>query len=541
MLLTASARGRVTATMLWRRQATGRLLPAVASSVDSPIGPSSGPSWITTAGTCSGRTANNVMAVRHFSAKNRKRKEERRKKRDLKKQLQGEETQREEPASKPEPPTVDEAKPSLPPVVTQTKAGSLTDTTTTNTTTNSSPTITVDGVTVAAAAPDDEEEEEFVPKYSLPDREKETELIQRQTQVSQLYKEGRYQQGLELAEETLAAMKEHYTTDEFHPATASAYLNVGLFHKQLGHFDKAKDHYQHALQGYQETVGTDHASYAMVLHNLGILHQSQIHFDSNLKATERLRLMEQALEYLERAYQIRKVELPPAHPHIVATQSAMGMTLTAHILHQHKPVSTQGDKAADKVVPMAASYRSVLPPHVTEQSWEAAELHLRTALDKALRNPKGESSLKRADRNHYLNLQRKQALHQKHHTTKDKQNEKQDDNTHHPPLQTSSAATSAQNLAVFLKARSTTIETIRPQYKAWVKEAEDLYQTALQVRMALLPKGHPDIYITQYSLAELYEYTGQEELAQALRQTILDTYDPPTQQQQEEQQQEQKQ
>jgi hypothetical protein len=100
------------------------------------------------------------------------------------------------------------------------------------------------------------------------------------------------------------------------------------------------------------------------------------------------------------------------------------------------------------------------------------------------------------------------------------------------PLQTKMAATAAQNLAVFLKALSTTTERVSPFYKAFVKEAQDLYQDALAVRVALLWKGHPDLYVTLYSLAELYEHTGQTKLAQALRQTIIDTYDPPQQQQQ---------
>ena len=92
------------------------------------------------------------------------------------------------------------------------------------------------------------------------------------------------------------------------------------------------------------------------------------------------------------------------------------------------------------------------------------------------------------------------------------------------PVQTASAATASQNLAIFLKARSTTVDDHHPNYQKWVKEAEEMYKKTLTVRTALLPKGHPDIYATQHSLAELYDYTGQDELAEKMREVILETY-----------------
>jgi Tfp pilus assembly protein FimV len=48
----------------------------------------------------------------------------------------------------------------------------------------------------------------------------------------------------------------------------------------------------------------------------------------------------------------------------------------------------------------------------------------------------------------------------------------------------------------------------------------------MNLRTQLLPAGHPDLYTIKFSLAELLETSGDEESANALRQEIVDTYDP---------------
>ena len=80
--------------------------------------------------------------------------------------------------------------------------------------------------------------------------------------------------------------------------------------------------------------------------------------------------------------------------------------------------------------------------------------------------------------------------------------------------------------------------------KQHLQEAKDLYEKAQEVRSQLLPFDHPDLYATKYSLAELLDVlaappsageTSEEEeerqkyedAANALRQEIIDTYDPP--------------
>ena len=109
-------------------------------------------------------------------------------------------------------------------------------------------------------------------------------------------------------------------------------------------------------------------------------------------------------------------------------------------------------------------------------------------------------------------------------------------------IETLSAASAGQNLAVFLKSMAM---TSNPYDTDRLQEAKDLYEQVQRVRSKLLPSGtgqyasgtsagsgaaqslHPDLYATKFSLAELLEVMGDEETANVIRQEILDTYEPP--------------
>ena len=91
-------------------------------------------------------------------------------------------------------------------------------------------------------------------------------------------------------------------------------------------------------------------------------------------------------------------------------------------------------------------------------------------------------------------------------------------------ISTLSACSAAQNLAVFLKTRAT---TEWPYNQKWLQESHALYVSVLETQQQLLPKGHPDLYVTTYSLAELLHAMGDEDAANVLRQEIIDTFDPP--------------
>ena len=159
-------------------------------------------------------------------------------------------------------------------------------------------------------------------------------------------------------------------------------------------------------------------------------------------------------------------------------------------------------------------YVSLLPTDVTETAWEAAEEHLRQALQTAVDTPRG-TTVKQAQEQRQSSRLNNQSKPVKQSVV---------DAALASPLQTLSAAHAAQNLAVFLKTRATTKE---PHQRPWLQEAETLYKQVLHVQALLLNEGHPDMYVTKHSLAELLQVMGDEETANAVRQEIVDTYDPP--------------
>ena len=358
--------------------------------------------------------------------------------------------------------------------------------------------------------PDDDE------KFALPDKEKELELAKFQNHIQDFYKAGQYPRALSSSKDLLKETLDHF--GELHPASASAHNNVGLFYKLLGDFDEARRHYQAAAKIYKTTVGKDHASYASVLHNLGNLNRSQVHFDTSLSATNRLSLMESAVDYLEQAHHIRLAERGPAHPHTVASRSSWGASLAAQILHHYKKTTTEDANTDNK---SKKKYVSLLPAshaNVTEQGWEACHEHLRQAFLTAVQNPRGDglqsAKSKTAVRGRGRRGRGKQPSAAKT-VPQDEHNKSS--------IQTLSAAAAAQNLAIFLKTRATTHD---PHHAAWLQESHDLYRQVLEVRQALLPGDHPDLYATKHSLAELLEVMGEEEAATVLRQEVVDTYDP---------------
>ena len=322
----------------------------------------------------------------------------------------------------------------------------------------------------------------------LPDPEKEKALQQLQVRLQDLHKAGNARAALQVAEEL------HQETEKLlgaqHPATASARSNIGLQLKLLGRWNESRKQYEQAVKIYRATVGHDHASTASVYHNWGTLLRTQLHLDDSLSATDRLSVLEMSLEHLEKAYKIRLAELGPEHPHTVASRSGWGASLASQILQNYKQ-TTKG------------VYRSLVPDEVTTNGWDAAEDHLRQAYVTALANPRGRGLQNPKTR--AKTKRQKQPLQQQLTT-----------------IQTLSAASAGQNLALVLKARA----AVSGDDERLV-EARELYRQVLQVREKLLPADHPDLYATKFSLAELLQVQGDEEAANAIRQEIVDTYDPP--------------
>jgi tetratricopeptide (TPR) repeat protein len=328
-----------------------------------------------------------------------------------------------------------------------------------------------------------EGEKPYESKYPLPDVDKEKELGRMQDKINEDYRMGNYSAALKASQDFLEDTRNHFT--ENHPATASAYNNVGLMHKQCGNFDESRKNYQTALDIYKAIVGHDHQSTASVLHNLGTLYRVQMELELDLKPSDRMALLEESISLLEQAFSIRLEEMGAVHPHTVASRSGWGSSLCSQILHY--------SRASEK----AKAYMRA-PDDISSLGWDAAVDHMRQALQTAVDHPRGTSLYK-----------------------------KRDFDKHKNEVHTLSAASAAQNLAVCLKLRATSKDKTEDE-KELFEEAHELYQQALKVRSKLLPEMHPDLVATKHSLAELLHAMGDEEGANALRSQILDAYDRTT-------------
>ena len=392
-------------------------------------------------------------------------------------------------------------------------------------------------------------EDDDVGKFAMPDMDAELKLAKIQTSISQYYQQGDYVKALQLSTELFQQTQKHFggigsgRPQQDHPAVASALNNIGLMHKHLGDFIESRRHYNAALRIYAKVVGRDHASYAMTLHNLASLNKAQVHFDTSLKATDRLSLVETALEYFEEALAIRRAELGPDHPLTIATQSSLGTTLADQVLHQHRQVEmTKNGQSQQQPKKYMASLH---PESVTRQGWDAAEYHLRQALQMAIDKPRGKSIGQGKNNNKKSNVKKAKKKTSTHASpplvtaAASPRNEEKsstssvDEGVSGSGMHTLSAASAAQNLAIFLKSRAMTHD---PYNMEQMEEARLIYQQVLNVRSQLLPNPHqhPDVVATKFSLAELLHVLGDEEAANAIRQEILDDYDPMEEKQEEE-------
>ncbi|KAL3775887.1 hypothetical protein ACHAWO_012905 [Cyclotella atomus] len=430
------------------------------------------------------------------------------------------------------------------------------------------------------------------------------------------------------------------TTSHFgilHPATASAYNNLGLMNKCLGQYTEAKEAYEESLRIYGEVCGKDHGSYAAALSNLGMLERSrvmEVDDDDNgnntdeeeddtkekLTTLDKLQLNESSIEYFDEAYRIRLAELGPTHPHTISSRSQLGSAMAYAVIMERRnkllssnssglienelrsmkhALSVESEEEMEKHVPLAvaraASKSMEGTSRLSLRRWDAAEEHLRGALRSAVENPRGESvgrpleylpndgnvassigagkgkkdrSLPKKDRRKAA----KEAKREQRANNALLQSDTTGDESSHnliaiqgaaAKVSTLSAATAAQNLAVFLKNysdwlqltlmdRASKIETLpeeeQPKEKdrqeqqmmeltVNVKEARHLYEAALHVRSQLLPPHHPDVVATKFSLAELLDVPKEGAVAgmgigveansvraNALREEILAAY-----------------
>jgi hypothetical protein len=383
----------------------------------------------------------------------------------------------------------------------------------------------------------------------------EEEIYMLQSHVKQHFQHANYTAALSTAKDILE--KSTSLFGRKHPATASAYNNIGLMHKMMGDFDVSRENYHSALLIYQEVVGKDHESYAATLNNLGNLDRYQSTIDENLTSLQRMQFNDSAVEYFEEAWNIRKAELGEEHVYTVTSRSNLGGALAAQVLQSEvfrqkrlqeerdKEQQNNSDVESGDVQKNTKDLTRTVSKY-TKQKWEIAEEHLRAAFRTAVNNPRGEkvpaqskssdssSTLKRRDKTLSKKEKQKAAKLRK---WQDKSNKSTVENTVNNDLGpgdisicTLSSAAAAQNLAVFLKSRADLILKSNDFDSSLVSddmyaEAKGLYLGAFRVRFALKGANHPDTVATKFSLAELLEVIGDEDGANKLRQELLDSYD----------------
>lgn len=501
-------------------------------------------------------------------------------------------------------------------------------------------------MTITSSVGGDDDEDPLHPTMRLSkssDREAEEYMLSLNEEIRVHFRHASYEDALEAATKLLAMTNDHFGT--LHPATASAYNNLGLMNKSLGRYDEAKEAYHESLRVYGEVCGKDHASFAAALSNLGMLERGRAmegeasanstHDEGSVEvvdgdgtaakpekmsAMERMRLNDSAIEYLDESYRIGLSELGPDHPHTVLSRSQLGAAMAASVIAERRGMigglveaelrklkksrNVRDTNEMEAYVPeaIAKAASGATSSRLTRRRWDAAEEHLRGALETAVQNPRGENvgpltyipiggtdsggsagnktgaGMTLASKRDKEGLSKKDKKKLGKEKIRDKRRANavalqggvgseidvgENDNYDvdgsgkleevqgaAAKVATLSAATAAQNLAVFLKNYSdwtrlslldeTGDPTMRREgLHRTVQEARHLYESALHVRSVILPPHHPDVIATKFSLAELLDYpvvTTTDTLATAepvgmdsdrankLREEILNAY-----------------
>lgn len=476
----------------------------------------------------------------------------------------------------------------------------------------------------------------------------EEEILSLQSDLRTHHRHAAYTAALATANELLDRCTSHF--GRMHPATASAYNNVGLMNKLLGNYVEAKNAFHESLQIYGEVTGKDHSSYAAPLSNLGMLERSRVleseaeegevdndastqNEDENdvdlealrdnnnafeqktkLSALERMQLNESAIEYFDEAYRIRLSELGTNHPHTIQSRTQLGSAIAAAVIAERKGriggliegelrklkqnKEMKDPKDMEAYIPEAiarAATKSTASSKLTQRRWDAAEEHLRGALHTAVENPRGESvaplmyvpmsNNKGGNKEHgsgrtglSLPPKKDRSLSKKERKIAEKERKREKRRSNAIALQQSttgggsvdsgnetdgqfvavqgsaskvttlSAATAAQNLAVFLKHYSDwvrlslmdgsdTEQSGSVKLNRIIQEARHLYEAALHVRCQILVPHHPEVVATKFSLAELLDSPDASSIgldkenaidsdrANSLREEILTAYD----------------
>lgn len=146
----------------------------------------------------------------------------------------------------------------------------------------------------------------------------EREIAQLKQEARELYRMGKFGDGLELALGCKGIVEGHFGRE--HPVFASSLNDIALFHKMMGEHEQAVEAYREAPTVYKDIVGEDHPSFATTLHNLGLLFKSMADISSGL---EKQVMLDRAAENLELALQTRKTVLDNDNPDIANSMQSL--------------------------------------------------------------------------------------------------------------------------------------------------------------------------------------------------------------------------
>ncbi|CAM9801210.1 unnamed protein product [Sphacelaria rigidula] len=151
--------------------------------------------------------------------------------------------------------------------------------------------------------------------------EKEAQIRESQKMVRTLYKEGSYQDALDVTQRLVDLADDLFGRK--HGVYASALNDQALMLKSVGELAAATDTYLKALEVYREAYkGEENASFAATLHNLGMTFRTMAQQGNTL---EKIPLLERAQETFQRCVEIREKILPNNHPDLQLARSRLAM------------------------------------------------------------------------------------------------------------------------------------------------------------------------------------------------------------------------
>ena len=316
-------------------------------------------------------------------------------------------------------------------------------------------------------------------------------------QVNQLIVQGKYQEGIPIAEKAIEVSKRVRGPEQ--PETAAALNNLGFLFQKIGDYPKAEPLLQEALRIRQKVLGPDHPDTASSLNRLAVLYQDMGEYAK-------------AEPLYQEALRIRQKVLGPEHP---GTASSLNnLALLYQDMHEYakaEPLYREALRICQKVLRPEHPETATSLNNLATLYWRMGEYAKAEPLyQEALRirrkvlgpeHPETASTLNSLavlyqDMGEYGKAEPlyQEAL----------QIWQKILGPEHPD-----AATSLNNLASLYQAMG--------EYA----KAEPLFQEALRIRKKVLGPEHPDTAESLNNLALLYEGMGEDAKAEPLFQETL--------------------